>query len=102
MPLFLELHGETRGGKMLTVNPLSLPVGQCYPWAHGAAATVGVYSFRKSGASDIGSAVLMVFLLRITLQPSSEFAGKALPVAGSWDQEVVGGRCLPESIQRIF
>ena len=46
---------------------------------------------------------------RITRRPSSEVAGKVLLAAGGGDRAasgkghwVFGGRCLPESIQRIF
>ena len=60
----------------MTLTPPSLPGGECYPRAHGAAARVrpaalGVYSLRKSGASDIG----YPFPRHITLRPSSKVAG---------------------------
>ena len=55
------------------------------------------------------SAAPMVFSRYITLRPSSKVAGKALPAAGGGDreassegQQVVRGRCLPESIRKIF
>ena len=55
------------------------------------------------------SAAPTVFPQRITLQPLSEVAGEVLPAVGGGDLEasgegqwVVGGCCLPESIQRTF
>ena len=118
MPLFLGLHGSflsdinrhNRGPSSLRLDargwhvdtePPSLPGGECYPRVHGAAArgrptVLGVYSLRKSCASDGYPPPQLRQRFRFQLL---RVETERRPVRDSgWS----GGRCLPESVLRIL